>query len=67
MNSCATCCCRCGRHHDNVDQAGRQTDDTYGINAAVRWKINRHSTTGASVIYTKRSSNVGIDRSTWTR
>jgi len=48
---------------DNADYKGiRQTDDIYGINAAVRWKINRYLTTGASVIYTKRSSNVGIDR-----
>jgi len=48
---------------DNADYKGiRQTDDTYGIDAAVRWKINRYLTTGASVIYTKRSSNVGIDR-----
>ena len=40
----------------------QQSDDTYGINAAVRWKINRYLTAGANVIYTKRSSNVGIDR-----
>jgi hypothetical protein len=48
---------------DDADYRGiRQTDDTYGINAAVRWKINRYLNAGASVIYTKRSSNVGIDR-----
>lgn len=48
---------------DDADYRGiHQTDDTYGINAAVRWKINRYLTAGASVIYTKRSSNVGIDR-----
>jgi hypothetical protein len=48
---------------DDADYRGiRQTDDTYGINAAVRWKINRYMTAGANVIYTKRSSNIGIDR-----
>jgi hypothetical protein len=48
---------------DDGDYRGiHQTDDTYGINAAVRWKINRYLTAGAGVIYTKRSSNVGIDR-----
>jgi hypothetical protein len=48
---------------DDGDYKGiRQTDDTYGIDATVRWKINRYLTAGASVIYTKRSSNVGIDR-----
>ncbi len=48
---------------NNADYKGiRQTDDTYGIDAGLRWKINRYLTTGASVIYTKRSSNVGIDR-----
>jgi len=48
---------------DDGDYKGiRQTDDTYGINAAVRWKINRNLTAGAAVNYTKRSSNIGIDR-----
>ena len=48
---------------DDADYRGiHQTDDTYGINASVRWKINRYLTAGANVIYTKRSSNVGIDR-----
>ena len=48
---------------DDGDYKGiKQTDDTYGINAAVRWKINRYLTAGAQVNYTKRSSNVGIDR-----
>jgi len=48
---------------DDADYRGiQQTDDTYGINASVRWKINRYLTAGANVIYTKRSSNVGIDR-----
>jgi len=47
---------------DDGDYKGiRQTDDTYGINAAVRWKINRNLTAGAAVNYTKRSSNIGID------
>jgi hypothetical protein len=48
---------------DNGDYEGiKQTDDTYGINASVRWKINRYLTAGAQVNYTKRSSNIGIDR-----
>jgi hypothetical protein len=47
---------------DAAYQGVKQTDDTYGINASVRWKINRYLTTGATVDYTKRSSNIGIDR-----
>jgi hypothetical protein len=49
-------------YDDAAYQGVRQTDDTYGINASVRWKINRYLTAGAAVNYTKRSSNVGIDR-----
>lgn len=49
-------------YDDAAYQGVKQTDDTYGINASVRWKINRYLTAGATVDYTKRSSNVGIDR-----
>jgi len=49
-------------YDDAAYQGVNQTDDTYGINASVRWKINRYLTAGATVDYTKRSSNVGIDR-----
>jgi hypothetical protein len=49
-------------YDDAAYQGVKQTDDTYGINASVRWKINRYLNAGAQVIYTKRSSNVAIDR-----
>jgi hypothetical protein len=52
-----------GVTYDNAAYQGvKQTDDTYGVNGSVRWKVNRYLTAGATVNYTKRSSNVGIDR-----
>jgi hypothetical protein len=49
-------------YDDAAYQGVKQTDDTYGISASARWKINRYVTAGATVNYTKRSSNIGIDR-----
>jgi hypothetical protein len=49
--------------YDNVDyQGNHQNDDSYDFNASVRWKFNRNLSTGITVDYTTRSSNVIPDR-----